>query len=228
VTAALPVLERDLTLEHPEVAAAHKVHEYLRLNERATLGPPIGERALASARRAWGADHPLTAAAELIVAKGEVLANKPFLAADRYPSIVARLEAGYGPHPLLALALHAWAVQRLRAGDEPRAAEPHARRAVETYRATYPGEGGSLVATLVETLVLDGRADAAERLAEDADAGLSRRSRRSLASHIAGLYERLGEFGAAVRWGQRAHDTTDQPKRRKAWAEAVARWRARS
>lgn len=103
---AAPVIESSLPSGHGDVVALLKVAALLCVHEEDHASSIArATRAIELGQGLWNEAHPFIASAELIVATAERKLHKYKRARQRLPWICERLEAAYGEHPLLALAL---------------------------------------------------------------------------------------------------------------------------
>ncbi len=220
------VLERELPDSHPEVIHGLKVDALLHLYE----GSPeparvIATRAVERATRQWSADHPFTTGAELTLAAAELRTGKLGEAGKRLPAIVERLEAAYGEHPLVALALTRHAQleqQRARRFD---LAEQLARRAVAIYKRFYPAHYASVAWTLFEILMEGNRPVDAADLAIELEPIATKRLRAAMAARIGNALVKVRDYRQALPWLDRARDASEDPEIAAKWAAHADKWR---
>jgi hypothetical protein len=181
----------------PDTVAAHKVEALLLLYSGDVRGAAaVAADAVDAAARVHGADHPLTAAAQLTLARAHLRLRSPREAgplAERARAIFAR---SYGRHPLTALALEVRACHEAIAGElEPALAT--ARECDAMYAETYPGLVLSWFGEVGGLLVEHARF---EELVALADRLLTRPLDATSREQV------LDYRGVAIEWLEHAHD----------------------
>jgi tetratricopeptide (TPR) repeat protein len=222
---ARAVLEAALPPEHPEVIAALKVSALLLNIEKKHHEAIVdAERAVAMGSRAWSADHPMVAHAELSIAEAELRLGDHKRAAKRMPSIIARIERGLGHHPMLGLALVKHAECELAAGRNFMRAEELARRGGAVYMETYPAAAHPhwvLFHILYESRQI---VEAGELVLELGER-LPRRYVLAMTGKLANHLMRIRDYRAALPWVERSRDLCDDPAVAAAWSARVEQLR---
>jgi hypothetical protein len=112
---AAPIIERSLPRDHPDVIALLKVDALLSSCEESyDTAMARATAAIERGQRAWTPEHPFVTSVELTILHIELATGRYKSAHRRSPSVCRRLEAAYGEHPLVAIALWLGALVDLR------------------------------------------------------------------------------------------------------------------
>ncbi|MEO7094429.1 MAG: hypothetical protein ABI175_14335, partial [Polyangiales bacterium] len=203
-----PVIEGALPAGHADVVALLKVDALLNLYEkRYEPALALASRAIELGQGLWPEAHPFLASAELTVLHVE-LATKNYKSAHRrFPSILGRLEAAFGAHPLVAITLWLGARIDLEGEYGLLQAEGDMVRAIEMVRAVHE-ETAHLELTLFEVLYRTGRVLDAEKVAHVLYDRVDRPDQKMVASWLARRFRERDPRRFAV-WQRRAEDDRD-------------------
>ncbi len=223
---ATAVLDDQLPAEDPERIAVLKVDALLRVYEDdCATAIAQGARAMQLGKRIWNPAHPFIAAAELVIAFAELRSGSWKSARKRLPSVSARLEAAYGDHPLVAVALWRAAQVAVEARYAILDVEDDMRRALVMFERTG-SDTAVMQFTLFQMLYFSGRTLEATELAESLFAQVERNYQCDMASSLAWLWNRAMDPVAARRWGERARESSPD-KMRATWTETLSTWEAK-
>jgi hypothetical protein len=219
---AAPVIESSLPSGHGDVVALLKVDALLCVREEDHASSIArATRAIELGQGLWNEAHPFIASAELIVATAERQLHKYKRARQRLPWICERLEAAYGEHPLLALALWLGAQIDLLGQFGLLQADLDLRRAIEIFRiAGRPST--ELQVSLFQTLFYSGRTIEAGEYAEAIFDAATKDAQYLIATCLEIAFRNAAWTPQAHAWAQRAHDASPDDEARAEWAKYLA------